>query len=77
MQETQETQFLPWVRKCPGGGNGSPLQYLCLKTLMDRGAWWAPVHLAAELDMTGQLSTRAHPKYTKSSSKSTSNKPTT
>ena len=25
----------------PGGGNDNPLQYPCLKTLMDRGAWWA------------------------------------
>ena len=23
----------------PGGGNGSPLQYSCLETPMDRGAW--------------------------------------
>ena len=25
-------------------GNGNPLQYACLKNLMDRGAWWAAVH---------------------------------
>ena len=29
---------------CPGEGNGNPLQYPCLKNLMDRGAWWATVH---------------------------------
>ena len=26
-----------WLR-CPGGGNGTPLQYLCLENPMDRGA---------------------------------------
>ena len=25
------------------GGNGNPLQYSCLKNLMDRRAWWATV----------------------------------
>ena len=25
----------------PGGGNGNPLQYSCLESHMDRGAWWA------------------------------------
>ena len=28
----------------PGGGNGNPLQYSCLKNPVDRGAWWAIVH---------------------------------
>ena len=27
-----------------GGGNGNPLQYLCLGNSTDRGAWWATVH---------------------------------
>ena len=27
-----------------GEGNGTPLQYSCLKNPMDRGAWWAAVH---------------------------------
>ena len=27
-----------------GEGNGTPLQYSCLETPMDRGAWWAAVH---------------------------------
>ena len=26
-----------------GGGNGHPLQYSCLESPMDRGAWWAIV----------------------------------
>ena len=31
----------------PGGGHGNPLQYSCLETLMDKGAWQAPVHSVA------------------------------
>ena len=27
-----------------GGGNGTPLQDLCLENPMDEGAWWAAVH---------------------------------
>ena len=30
--------------RSPGGGNGIPLQYSCLKNPMDRGIWWAIVH---------------------------------
>ena len=30
--------------RSPGGGNGNPFQYSCLKNPMDRGAWWATVH---------------------------------
>ena len=30
--------------RSPGGGDGNPLQYSCLKNPMDRGAWWATVH---------------------------------
>ena len=33
----------PWVRKIPGEGNDSALQYSYLGDLMDRGAWWATV----------------------------------
>ena len=28
----------------PGGGNDNPLQYSCLESHMDRGAWWATAH---------------------------------
>ena len=39
-----------WVGKIPGGGHGSPLQYSCLVSSMDRGAWWATVDGITELD---------------------------
>ena len=30
--------------RSPGGENGNPLQYCCLRNPMERGAWWAAVH---------------------------------
>ena len=37
-------KFDPWVGNIPGGENGTPLQYSCLKNPTDRGAWRATVH---------------------------------
>ena len=34
----------PGSGRCPGEGNGNPLQHSCLGNPMDRGAWWATVH---------------------------------
>ena len=31
--------LIPGLRRSPGEGNGSPLQYSCLENPMDRGAW--------------------------------------
>ena len=31
--------LIPGLGRSPGGGNGNPLQYSCLKNPMDRGAW--------------------------------------
>ena len=39
---------IPELGRSPGGGNGNPLQYPCLENLMDRGAWWAAVHVVAK-----------------------------
>ena len=36
--------ILKWGRS-PGGGNDNPSQYSCLENSMDRGAWWATVHV--------------------------------
>ena len=49
MQEMQETQgLIPGPGRSPGGGNGNPLQYSCLKNPMDRGAWWALVQRVSQ-----------------------------
>ena len=40
--------LIPGSGRSPGGGNGYPLQYFCLKNSMDRGAWRATVHAVAK-----------------------------
>ena len=35
--------LIPGFRRCPGEGNGYPLQFSCLENSMDRVAWWATV----------------------------------
>ena len=32
-------KFNPWVGRSSGEGNGNPLQFSCLKNLMERGTW--------------------------------------
>ena len=39
---------IPESGRCPGEGNGNPLQYPCLENSMDRGAWQATVHVATK-----------------------------
>ena len=47
---------VPGSGRSAGGGNGYPLQYSCLGTPMDRGAWQATVHgVTKELYLTEQL----------------------
>ena len=40
--------LIPGLGRSPGEGNGNPLQYSCLESSMDVGAWQAPVHGAAK-----------------------------
>ena len=48
-----DTGSISGLGRSPGEGNGNPLQYSCLRNLIDRGAWWATVHgVTKELDMT-------------------------
>ena len=35
---------IPGLGRCPGEGNGYPLQYSCLENSMDREAWWDTAH---------------------------------
>ena len=48
MQETRKIHSVPGLGKPPGGGNGNPLQYSCLGNSLDRGAWWAIVHVVTQ-----------------------------
>ena len=40
--------LIPGLGRCPGEGNGNPLQYSCLENPMDEGAWQATVHEIAK-----------------------------
>ena len=53
----RDTGLIPGSGRCPGVGNGNPLQYSCPENSMDRGTWqdyspWGH----KELGMTEQLS---------------------
>ena len=39
---------IPGFGRPLGEGNGIPLQYSCQENPMDRGAWWAMVHVVAK-----------------------------
>ena len=45
-------RFDPWARKMPWRRSGSPLQYSCLDSAMDGGAWRAVAPRVAESDVT-------------------------
>ena len=42
--DARDEGSVPALGRSPGGGNGNPLQYSCLKNPMDRGTWQATVH---------------------------------
>ena len=42
------TDSIPESVRSPGEGRGNPLQYCCLGSPVDRGAWWATVHRVAK-----------------------------
>ena len=38
--DLRDAGSIPGSGRSPGGGHGSPLQYSCLETPLDGGAWW-------------------------------------
>ena len=48
--------LIPGLGRSFGGRNGNPLQYSCLeKNPMDRGVWWAAVHVAQRAGLNAKL----------------------
>ena len=41
--DAKDVDLIPGFRRCPGEGNGNPLQYSCLENPMDRVAQQATV----------------------------------
>ena len=44
--------LIPGLGRSPGGGNGNPLQYSCLKNPMDRGTQRAAVHGVSKIQLS-------------------------
>ena len=46
--DIRDVGLSPGSVRCPGGGQGNPLQYSCLKNPKNRGSWQATVHMVTE-----------------------------
>ena len=46
--DARDAGLIPGSGRCPGEGNGYPLQYSCLDNSMDIGAWQVTVHGVAK-----------------------------
>ena len=42
--DARDAGLIPGLGRSPGGGNGDPLQYVCLENSMDTGSWQAAPH---------------------------------
>ena len=47
-EDAKDAGLIPGLGRCPGEGNGNPLQYSCQGNPMDRGTWQASVHRVAK-----------------------------
>ena len=52
--DTRDAGSIPGLGRCPGVGNGTPLQYSCQENSMGRGAWQAIVHGVAK-NLRGEI----------------------
>ena len=55
---------IPGLGRCPGGGNGNPLQYSCWDNPMDRRDWRATVHGVTKSQTWLSTHTLPQPKIT-------------
>ena len=46
--DTRDKASIPDRGDCPGGENGHSLQHSCVGQPMDRGTWWATVHVVTK-----------------------------
>ena len=46
---------IPWSGRSPGEGNDYTLQYSCMESSMDKGAWQLTIHGVTESEMTEWL----------------------
>ena len=46
--DIRDSSLIPGWGRSPGGGHGNPLQFSCLESPMDRGAWRPTVHKVAK-----------------------------
>ena len=60
--DVRDAGSIPGSGRAPEGGPGNALQCSCLENPMDRGAWWATVHGAAQKSDTTEVTwrTRTH-----------------
>ena len=58
----RDVGLIPRLGRFPRGRHGNPLQYSCLENPLDRGAWRATVHGAAEESDTTKLLNNDHNK---------------
>ena len=43
-EDGRDMGLIPGLGGSPGGGHGNSLQYSCLESPMDRGAWWDTIY---------------------------------
>ena len=55
--------LIPGLGRSPGEWYGNTLQYSCLESPKDRGAWGVSVHKVAESNMTEQPNTHTYKPY--------------
>ena len=57
ISNARDLGFTPELGRCPGEGNGNPLQDSCLENPMDSGAWRSAVPGVTESDTTDHAHT--------------------